>query len=279
MNELVAVAVIVAAISGQPVASADREVARLRAHFAQVDRELMARDVSHLTADQRRARAVHITRLRAYAAAGVFPKNSHHPGAYVPYFVDDRGTRCAMGFLIEASGADDFVARVRARLNYSYIADIARDRELGPPLHAWLEANGLSLEEAARIQPGYPGNPEFPEVTTAYKVGSIVAIATELTSVAVNTSLVKVGLSRTATGLIGVTVGGAGLLLGVHGVSYTGGSGAPLVTVNIVMGSLALGCGLYALLDGVTAPAESRLSGAPWVSPDGRSGVLLNLSF
>lgn len=283
MHELIAVAVIVAAVGGQPTTRADREVARLRAHFAQVDRELASADVSHLTGAQRRARATHIARLRVYAAAGRFPQNSHHPGAYVPYFVDDSGTRCAMGYLIEQSGAADFVARVRARLNYQYIAEIARDRELGPALLAWLDASGLSLAEAARIQPSYDGGgcctidpPPAEEVTTSYKVGSGTAVVTGLTSVALNASLFKLGLSRQARGWIGVGVGAAALALGASAIDK-GDEYNTLRVVNGSVGAFAAGLGLYALLS--RSASSQMASVTPLVDPNGRSGVLLNLRF
>lgn len=290
MHDLVAVALIVAAVTGQPQARIDREVARLRAHFTQVDRTLTARDVSHLTADQRRARAVHILRLRDYAAAGRFPQNTHHPGAYVPYFVDDYGTRCAMAFLIEQSGGGDFVARVQRRSNFAYIDDIASDPELGGELRAWLEANGLSLEEAAAIQPAYGGDPccvideppEEPVVPTSYKVGSAVAIASSLTTVAFNSGLVNLGLSRSASGWIGVAAGGAAMALGATALDEPDEYNT-LRTLNAGIGMVAAGLGVYALLrpaaPTATARNESRLTGSPWVAPDGHTGVLLNFRF
>ncbi len=280
MAELVAVAVIGAAVAGHPLLPADREVARLRAHFAQVDLELTARDVSHLTPPQRQARQTHIDRLRAYAAAGQFPKNTHHPGEYVPYFVDDRGTRCAMGFLIEQSGSGEFVNRVRQRLNFAYIADIASDPELGPELRVWLEANGLSLDEAARIQPGYDG-PSGDQVPAGYKVASAVAIVGGLASVAFNVPLVDVGLSRSVTGLMGVVTGGTAIALAASATDK--GHDATLLTFNVVVGFAALGGGVYALMrpdcPRDCSRAESRLAGSPWMAPDGRPGVLLNYRF
>jgi hypothetical protein len=289
MNELVAIAVIVAAVSGQPVARVDREVVRLRDHFAQVDRELRARDVAHLTPQQQHARATHMARLRAYAARGVFPLNTRHAGAYVPYFVDDAGTRCAMAYLIEQSGAGDFVARVASRLNFAYIADIARDPEFGPALQAWLEANGLTLDEAARIQPAYDGGPcctvdDPPPVPTSYKVGSGATILTGLTSVALNASMVQLGLSRRAGGWIGVGVGAVGMALGASALDE-GEEYGTLRALNGGVGVLAAGLGLYALLSRpasaptATAQRESRLTGSPWVAPDGTTGVVLNLRF
>ena len=288
MNELLVVAVLVAAIGGgQPLNRTDREVTRLQAHFTQVDRGLRARDVSHLTPEQRRARATHIARLRDYAAAGRFPQNTHHPGTYVPYFVDDYGTRCAMAFLIEQSGGGDFVARVQRRSNFAYIDDIASDPELGAELHAWLEANGLSLEEAAAIQPAYGGDPccvidEPEEVSTSYKVGSAVAFASGLTTVAFNSGLVNLGLSRAASGWIGVAVGGAAMALSASAFDKPEEYNT-LRALNAGVGMVAAGFGVYALLrpaaPTATARNESRLTGSPWVAPDGRSGVLLNFRF
>lgn len=289
MHELIAVAVVLAAAGGGPVTRHDREVARLRAHFAQVDRELAARDVSRLTPAQRHARAIHIARLRAYAAAGVFPRNTRHPGAYVPYFVDDAGTRCAMAFLIEQSGGGAMVARVAARLNYEFIPDIARDREVGDALRGWLEANGLSLEEAARIQPAYggdpcctiPDEPPPPAVPAGYKVGSGAVAFSSLSTVAINASLLRLGLSRRAGGWLGLGVGTAGLLLGASALDE-GDEYATWRLLNGGLGVIAIGVGLHAIIQHAPASGTrtaSRFTGTPLVSPDGRSGVLLRLEF
>lgn len=277
MHELVVIAVVVATVGGG-------EVGRLRAHFAQVDRELTSRDVSHLTPAQRRARETHIARLRSYAAAGVFPKNTRHPGAYVPYFVDDAGTRCAMAFLIEQSGAGDYVARVAARMNYAYIGAIARDVQLGAALHEWLDANGLTLDEAARIQPAYNGDPcctidDPPSaVPTSYKVGSGAAVVTGLTTIALNASLLRLGLSRRTGGWIGLGVGTAGFLLGASALDE-GDEYATWRVVNGGIGIMAVGVALHTLLSSAPAQVASRVSGTPWVALDGRTGVLLNLTF
>lgn len=284
MTELVAIAVVVAAMSG--------EVPRLRAHFAQVDRELQARDLSHLTAVQRNTRAIHIARLREYAARGVFPKNTRHPGVFVPYFVDDVGTRCAMAFLIEQSGAVDYVRNVAARMNNAYIAEIAGDPVMGAALFAWLEANGLTADEAARIQPaygpcGFPGCPpeEEPKVSTGYKVGSGAAIVTGLSSLALNTSMTRLGLSRRTAGWLGFGVGAAGLALGASALDK-GDEYGTLRMFNTGVGMLAAAVGLYAILSrGPSAPTataarppEPRVTAAPLVATSG-SGVAVSIRF
>lgn len=134
------------------------ELLRLQTHFTEVLDELASRDISHLTAAQRLRRTAAIQRLRAYRATGTFPKNTRHR-SYRPYFIDDAGTRCAMAHLIEQSGERALVAEIARTANYAYIDDLARE----PRLVTWLDANGLSQAEAARIQPAYEPPPCDPE--------------------------------------------------------------------------------------------------------------------
>ncbi len=68
-----------------------------------------------------------------------------------PVFVDAEGTRCAVAHLMEVGGASTLVHRIARERNF------ARVRELAdlPEFVAWLEAAGLTVEEAAVIQPAY----------------------------------------------------------------------------------------------------------------------------
>jgi MYXO-CTERM domain-containing protein len=129
----------------------DGERVRLRAHFDEVLAELEAADTSALSADQRSRRAVHLTRLAAYRDRGVFPVRYGGPSGRVPEFRDVHGTRCAMGELIYLSGATQLVDDVATTANSATIAELSAD----PRLVQWLDHNGLSLEEAGRVQPGY----------------------------------------------------------------------------------------------------------------------------
>ncbi|MDI1429144.1 hypothetical protein [Polyangium sorediatum] len=128
-----------------------REKARLVAHFRAVLAELRARDTSHLSPDQRAARAGLIAELQRYARTGRFPRNLDFPGIRMPYFVDAFGTRCAMAHLIEATGEADLVARVARSANNAFVREIEGDAVL----RAWLDRAGLTAAEAARIQPSY----------------------------------------------------------------------------------------------------------------------------
>lgn len=127
------------------------EDARLRAHFDRVGRILAARDVSRLAPEQRAARARHLRELSAYARRGAFPRHRGEARGRTPIFIDRDGNRCAMAHLIERDGDAGFVARVARTANLACIHDLAGD----PELAAWLESAGLTVAEAAMIQPGY----------------------------------------------------------------------------------------------------------------------------
>jgi hypothetical protein len=138
------------------LAAAHREVARLRRHFRRVLAELHDMDVTHLSAEQAASRTRLLDELARYARRGRFPKNRDFPGTRIPYFVDADGTRCAVAHLIESTGASALVTRVAAARNNAYIRELAGDGEL----LAWLDRAGLTVAEAARIQPNYSGDPE-----------------------------------------------------------------------------------------------------------------------
>jgi hypothetical protein len=127
------------------------EVARLRAHFDSIDVELRGARGLRLTSSQRMARATLIGWLRQYRDAGEFPENERFANRAMPFFRDGRGALCAMAYLIERSGRRDLVDRIATTRNNAFIAELAND----PALRAWLDSVGLSVSEAARIQPTY----------------------------------------------------------------------------------------------------------------------------
>jgi hypothetical protein len=127
------------------------EVARLRAHFDSVDAELRHAKALQLTPSQRVARATLIGWLREYRDAGRFPRNDRFPELAMPFFRDRHGARCAMAYLIERSGRRDLVDRIAMTRNNAFIAELANE----PALRVWLDSVGVSVTEAARIQPTY----------------------------------------------------------------------------------------------------------------------------
>jgi hypothetical protein len=191
------------------------EDARLTAHFARVLRTLDDRDVSGLTPRQREARLRLLAALTEYAARGVFPRNRYLPDRRVPVFVDGAGRRCAMAYLIETSGHTEMVARIAATANLATIYELADD----PGLRVWLNGAGISLDEAALIQPEYGPYPheekeQIPRdgVMTA---GTVMAVGFGFPAVALNLRLDEPWSRRRQNGVFGLMTGASLLALGL----------------------------------------------------------------
>lgn len=88
--------------------------------------------------------------LREYREEGVFPEN-HRRRCNTPVFVDEKGTHCAVGHLLALTGHGALVEKIATERNLATVFELASE----PELLAWLEATGLTLDEAALIQPGY----------------------------------------------------------------------------------------------------------------------------
>jgi hypothetical protein len=128
------------------------ETRRVRAHFDSVLTELATRAPAGLTSAQRARRATVLDTLREYRDRGRFPHNYDFPGRAVPSFVDRKtGTLCAVAYLLASTGRRDIVDRVASTDNNVRVPQLAADTTLA----RWLDANGLTLAEAARIQPSY----------------------------------------------------------------------------------------------------------------------------
>ncbi len=122
---------------------------RVRAHLEGAYTQLTTSEPTGLSATQRQARGRALEVLREYIDRGVFPHNPGHP--LTPIFVDASGTRCAMGELLARRGGNAIVEHVRQTRNLATVGVLADE----PGLVEWLEANGLTPEEAALVQPTY----------------------------------------------------------------------------------------------------------------------------
>jgi hypothetical protein len=174
---LAALALLLASCACEPDHA--REVARVRAHLEEVERELLAGPPWSLTPDQSARRAEAIRNLRRYIEAERYPTNRSSE-APIPIFVDEDGARCAVAALLEASGHHALVARIARTRNLAYVEELADE----PELVAWLADHGVTLREAARIQPTYhaPGPTWRPTVSVIAGVegGSAAGGGTEL---------------------------------------------------------------------------------------------------
>lgn len=240
------------------------EVARLRAHFDSVDTELRTRDVSQLSVGQRASRTRLIAWLREYRDAGRFPQNDRFADLTIPFFRDSRGTLCAMAYLVDRSGREDIVDRIAKARNNAYIGELTDDRDLV----AWLDESGLSVAEAARIQPGYDGGgccwigpgpdpvvSNRDRVSTSYALASMGLGGSSLGTIGFN----AFSPSR-SSGALGVVAGVATL---IAGASYLdeGPGNQKVAIANTAVGSIAALAGLRTLFAmrsaRVSAPPES----------------------
>ncbi|MFK8056074.1 MAG: hypothetical protein AB8F78_08150 [Saprospiraceae bacterium] len=127
------------------------EAERIADHLLRVATALESRDPQDLSAQQLQKRTEALSLLRAYAKTGQFPINAHH-NERTPYFVDELGTHCAVGYLMRETGAKDIVEAISTETNYGYVLE-----ELGvyPAIETWGIQHGFTTEELAWIQPGY----------------------------------------------------------------------------------------------------------------------------
>lgn len=126
------------------------EIARVTHHIERAEGHAARRDVSRLGHVQRLVRRLLLQELARYRAGGRFPSNRDF-GERTPYFVDASGVRCAMAHLLELGGAGSLVERIARERNHAWVRELVDE----PRLLAWLDAAGLSVEEAAAIQPAY----------------------------------------------------------------------------------------------------------------------------
>jgi len=127
-----------------------REIARVRSHLERVERELRASTPAGLNAAQIEKRAMVIQNLHRYINAERYPTNRISQ-EMTPIFIDGDGARCAVAALLEASGHHALVERIAGTQNLAYVEELKDE----PELQAWLTDNGITLAEAARIQPEY----------------------------------------------------------------------------------------------------------------------------
>lgn len=128
--------------------SCDEEDARVTAHLEDALTQLRTSTPARLSEAQLAAREGVLEDLRRYIDAQQFPRSK---GPTSPVFVDDADAHCAMGALISWNGGDDVVRHIRATRN---LATVPRLRD-EPGLAEWLTSHGMTVEEAALVQPTY----------------------------------------------------------------------------------------------------------------------------
>ena len=290
----VALAGALAAVRSAPARNSIRqegaEVRRIQAHFDSALAELSARDVADLTPTQLAARERSLETLSAYRDRGIFPHNYDFPGRAVPYFVDRKtGTLCAVAHLLASTGRRDIVDRVATLNNNVWVPELAGDTAFS----SWLDASGLTLAEAARIQVPYV-QPMSDSPVVRYPA---LAIATEAAVVGSLVTSVWNGFGngrgrRTTLNAVGMVSGltaasiGAGLLVRskltdnpIDG--FVGGISGIVGTASVAFSARAIHRHRAFLASEREAARRRQVSLVPLMPVKGvsRAGMMMSLQF
>lgn len=139
-----------AAIMGHYPNKKSNENLRVKCHLFYVEYVLRQKKCEYLSKDKRDKRMNALNLLHRYALAGKYPKNEYHEPIRKPCFIDDEGTICAVGYLLESTEGREVAQQVNEQYQYAeiYEMDLAF-------IESWAIKNGLTLEECAMIQPSY----------------------------------------------------------------------------------------------------------------------------
>ena len=259
------------------------EVRRIQAHFDSVLSELHTRDVSELTANQRSERAKVIGVLAVYRDRGVFPHNRDFAGQAMPYFIDrPTGTLCAVAHLLESTGRRDIVDAVAAMDNNVWVNDLAGNREF----ERWLDQNGLTLAEAARIQVPYVGDgivPE-PQVSALYASRTSSAVVGATAAVSLWNAFANRNGQQGIASLAGIAAGAVAAGYG-GAVMATGDAPRGIGALSIATGGVSAFLATRGFLrqrhlaaEAKKAQLAARTTVTPIVPLDGQRGAGLSVS-
>ena len=112
---------------------------RIQLHLQLVHKTLDGRSTAHLSERQKINRKHHLEVLSKYWKEAVFPRNNRHDHRK-PYFVDDNGNACAVGYLMEEDGQNELVDLISQKDNYKYLSELV---EKYPVIKSWSDDNGL----------------------------------------------------------------------------------------------------------------------------------------
>ncbi|MDR6806638.1 hypothetical protein J2Y45_003830 [Dyadobacter sp. BE34] len=236
-----------------PNADTDDQV-RIAAHLEYTEKELRKRDVSQLSAQMRSKRMHLLDLLRDYRSAGLFPKN-YERNERKPCFIDQNGTICAVGYLIEQTAGRAAAEDINSRHKYDTILEM-NDRKVDE----WIAGSGLSKEECAMIQPQYaPGATQnVNNVKPSYAISSTLLMGVNVASTVVNGIQVATGSMRGGAPALGIIGGTGQITMGIIGykkkadgsgmirtTNYGNNSQRSVSMLNMAVGSLTIGMSIW----------------------------------
>ena len=160
----------VAEMGRTPRATDDYD-ARITIHLAYVKQMLEASEPQGLTESQLEKRKQVLGYLSDYIVHGRYPKNTEKSYA-TPRFIDHEGTICAVGYMVEQTWGRAAAEAINTDHEYGYVLAMNDQR-----VEEWVNEHGLSLTEAAMIQPLYAGFRKIDhDATKAGKAATFAAI-------------------------------------------------------------------------------------------------------
>lgn len=269
-----------------PNADTDDHI-RIAAHLEYAEKELRQRDVSSLSAEMRSKRAHMLDLLHEYRSAGIFPKN-YERSERKPCFIDQNGTICAVGYLVEQTAGRAAAEDINSRHKYATILEMKDSK-----VDEWIAESGLSKEECAMIQPQYaPGSTQnVNNVKPAFAISSTLLMGVNVASTAVNGIQIATGSLRGGAPALGIIGGTGQITLGIIGfkkkvdggmlrtAGYGNNSQRNISMVNMALGSLTVGMSIW----NIAANKKNIEKRSAWdlrSFPDanGKSGVALSFT-
>lgn len=270
-----------------PNADTDDDL-RIATHLEYAEKELRKRDVSQLSTEMRSKRAQMLNLLRAYRSAGVFPKN-YGRNERKPCFIDQNGTICAVGYLIEQTAGRAAAEDINSRHQYATIFEMKDGK-----VDEWIATSGLSKEECAMIQPQYaPGATQnVNNVKPSYAISSTLLMGVNVASTVVNGIQVATGSMRGGAPALGIIGGTGQITMGIIGYkkkadgsgmirtsNYGNNSQRSVSMLNMAVGSLTIGMSIW----NIAAHKKAMERRSAWdvrSFPDanGKSGVALSFT-
>ena len=118
-------------------------------HLRLVEETLRARSTNHLSSSQVKNRTRLLNELNGYWKARSFPVNDYLTYKN-PIFIDRTGTHCAVGYLMQQSGAEELAQKINSEQKFAYVHEIKVNG-----VKEWANKNGFTIDELAWIQPAY----------------------------------------------------------------------------------------------------------------------------
>ncbi|MFN6380276.1 MAG: hypothetical protein ACK4WD_13435 [Flavobacteriales bacterium] len=125
------------------------EKQRIGAHLSYAYQLLKERTEAMPESEIKQKRFVILEHLRNYIRRGEFPINSKYEERR-PCFIDEKGTYCAVGYLIQQTAGSALAEKINSLFQYEFLSKMQL-----PELSEWVSLSGFSVEEMATIQPTY----------------------------------------------------------------------------------------------------------------------------